>query len=278
MIMVMELLLIALAVLSAAYFVVIIIYSGIGTSFSFIWLFFAALCLFLAYGRWYYERNMERIPKWVPVSVVTTCIAGLSVFAIVCILVFSGAASAEAEGMDYVIVLGARVKENAVSKSLKMRLDKAIEYSQKNPDTIFVLSGGRGKDEPMSEAEAMFRYMTYNGVEPERLILEERSTSTVENIAFSKAAIEADRSVRKVHMPKPPKSLEADGVEVVPDKPLEVGVLTSNFHVFRARLIAKHWGIENVSGIAAGSDKVLFIHMCVRECASILKDRLMGNM
>ena len=55
-------------------------------------------------------------------------------------------------------------------------------------------------------------------------------------------------------------------------------MLTSNFHVFRAVMIARHWGMENVRGIAAGSDRVLFIHMCVRECASILKDRVMGNM
>ena len=43
-------------------------------------------------------------------------------------------------------------------------------------------------------------------------------------------------------------------------------------------MIARHWGMENVYGIAARSDRVLFVHMCVRECASILKDRLMGNM
>ena len=61
--------LIVLSVLSAAYFLVISIYSGIGTSFSFIWLFFCALFLFLSYGRWYYARNIDRIPRWVPVSV-----------------------------------------------------------------------------------------------------------------------------------------------------------------------------------------------------------------
>ena len=84
--------LILLSALSAGYFLIITIYSGIGTSFSFIWLFFCALCLFLSYGRWYYARNLERIPRWVPVSVVTTCIAGLVIFGAVCILVFSGVA------------------------------------------------------------------------------------------------------------------------------------------------------------------------------------------
>jgi uncharacterized SAM-binding protein YcdF (DUF218 family) len=65
---------------------------------------------------------------------------------------------------------------------------------------------------------------------------------------------------------------------MVPDKPIETGILTSNFHVFRAELIARHWGLQHTHGIAAPSDPVLFVHLCVRECASILKERLMGNM
>lgn len=271
----MDMVLIMLAVLSAVYFLIIVLYAGIGTSFAFIWLFLSALCVFVAYGRWYYARNLDRIPRWVPVSVVTTCIAGLAIFAAICIMVFSGAASGAPDGLDYVIVLGARVKEHALSSSLQKRLDRAIEYAQKNPDTIFVLSGGKGKDEPMSEAQAMYQYMVYNGVNPHHLILEERSVSTVENIAFSKLAIEADRYIRRPAVVKP---MGPGGGRVYPDKPLEIGVLTSNFHVFRARKIAEKWGLENVYGIAADSDPVLFIHYCVRECASIIKDRIMGNM
>ena len=134
--------LIGLAALCAGYFAVIVLYAGIGTSFAFIWLFFAALCLFLVYGKWYYRRNADRIPRWVPVSVVTTCVAGLTVFAAVCIMVFSGVAGSDPVGLDYVIVLGAQGKEHTVNGSLKLRLDKAIEYVEENPDTILVLSGG----------------------------------------------------------------------------------------------------------------------------------------
>ena len=61
--------LIGLAVLCVVYFIIIVVYAGISTSFAFIWLFFAALLVFLVYGKWYYARNMERIPRWVPVSV-----------------------------------------------------------------------------------------------------------------------------------------------------------------------------------------------------------------
>lgn len=177
--------LIGLAALCAGYFAVIVLYAGIGTSFAFIWLFFAALCLFLVYGKWYYRRNADRIPRWVPVSVVTTCVAGLTVFAAVCIMVFSGVAGSDPVGLDYVIVLGAQGKEHTVNGSLKLRLDKAIEYVEENPDTILVLSGGPMQGEEKSEAELMYDYLRYNGVRPDQMLMEKRSASTVENVAFS---------------------------------------------------------------------------------------------
>ena len=88
--------LIGLAALCAIDFAVIVLYAGIGTSFAFIWLFFAALLLFLVYGKWYYEKNQDQIPLWVPVSIVTTCLAGFVSLAVTCALVFWGAAYAVA--------------------------------------------------------------------------------------------------------------------------------------------------------------------------------------
>ena len=269
-----DMILLGLAVICTAYFMIIVFYAGMGTSFAFIWLFFAALCVFLVYGKWYYRKNMDRIPRWVPVSIVTTCIAGVVIMAVFCILVFMGAAANEERDLDYVIVLGARVKEHTVSNSLKKRLDKAIEY--------LVLSGGKGPDEPVSEAQAMYRYLVYNGVRPGQLLLEEHSVSTVENLAYSKLLIESHREMIRhereernhLKFSREPK----ENYLIAADKPLEVGVLTSNFHVYRACMIAKKWGFENVYGISAQSDPVLFIHLCVRECASIIKDRIMGNM
>lgn len=66
-----DMILLGLAIICTAYFMVIVFYAGMGTSFAFIWLFFAALCVFLVYGKWYYRKNMDRIPQWVPVSIVT---------------------------------------------------------------------------------------------------------------------------------------------------------------------------------------------------------------
>lgn len=270
--------LIGLAVLCIAYFAVIVVYAGISTSFAFIWLFFAALLIFLVYGRWYYVKNMDRIPRWVPVSVVTTCAAGVAVLGVLSVLVFLGAATPGKANLDYVIVLGARVKEHTVSNSLKKRLDRAIVYAEENPDTVLVLSGGKGSGETVSEAQVMYDYMIYNGVSPRQLLMEDRSVSTVENIAYSRIVIEQDRQKEKKELVPMPRKTGPVPYAIAPDKPLEIGVLTSNFHIYRARLTAEKWGFDNVYGISADSDPVLFIHLCVRECASIVKDRLMGNM
>lgn len=266
------------AVLCILYFIVIVIYSGITTSFAFIWLLFAAALGLLAYGEHYYRMNPKKVPLWMPVSITTFCLAGVVIFAVVEILVFTGVAASTRGNLDYVIVLGARVKPDGLSNSLKKRLDKAIEYVEQNPDTVLVLSGGKGKDEPASEAEVMYAYLEYNGVNPENMVMETYSESTLENIAYSKVLIDRLQEEKRMEAGRPRPPVDTGAVETAEERPLEIGILTSNFHVFRAVQIAKKWGITHVSGIASGSDPVLFPHLCVRECLAILKDKLVGNM
>ena len=242
------------------YFIAIMIYSGIGTSFAFVWLFLSAVLFTGAGGCRFGRIAPGKIPLWMNVAAVTLFGTGVIIFIIVEILIFTGITSSEEPDLDYVIVLGAKVKREGVSKSLQMRLDRAIEYGEKNPGTIFVLSGGKGPDEPVSEAEAMKDYMVYNGIKREQIILEDRSSSTVENIAYSRVAIENDMALHGK------------------TAPVKIGVVTSDFHVFRARQIPTKWGIPHIYGIAPRSDIWLMPHYCVRECAAILKDKLMGNM
>ena len=136
------------AVVCLVYYVIIVLYAGFSTSFSWIWLAGAALLAMTGWGSHEYRLHPRKFPLWVPV-------AGSTIFVVVDILVFMGAASSDEQNLDYVIVLGAKVKEEGISKSLKARLDKAIEYSQDNPGTVLILSGGQGPDEPVSEAKAM---------------------------------------------------------------------------------------------------------------------------
>ncbi len=266
------------AVVCLIYYIVIVIYSGFTTSFSGIWLVGAVFLGLLSWAAWFCRRHPKKLPLWMPVSAVTLMMASLVIFCVVAVFVFLGAASSDVANLDYVIVLGAKVKEEGISNSLKERLDKAIEYSQDNPATVLILSGGQGPDEPRSEAHVMYDYLVYNGVPQEQLVLENVSTSTVENIAYSKALIDHLEEKKEAQIVKGP-GIAAPGPYIqVEDKPLQIGVLTSNFHVYRAKQIAKKWGIQDAHGISARSDWILFPHLCVRECAAILKDKLMGNM
>lgn len=266
------------AVLCLAYYGIIVCYSGFSTSFAWFWPAAGVFLLMVAAGALYGKLHPKRWPLWLPVSVLTVLWASVAVFCVVEALVFLGVASADTPNLDYVIVLGAKVEDGRLSNSLQKRLDKAIEYSERNPETVFILSGGQGADEPASEASEMYQYLRYNGVPERQLVMEEQSTSTVENIAYSKVMIERLEGEKDRTRTKP-EDLTAPGPYMeAEDKPVQVGVLTSNFHVFRAVQIAKKWGIQEISGIGARSDRVLFVHLCVRECAAILKDKLMGNM
>ena len=85
----------------------------------------------------------------------------------------------------------------------------------------------------------MYDYLVYNGVSPRQLLMESDSTSTVENIAYSKIVIEQDRMKDKKEIILRPGKTGSVPYAIAPDKPLEVGVLTSNFHIYRARLTAE---------------------------------------
>lgn len=265
------------AVLCLIYYGVIVLYSGLFTSFAWFWPAAAVWLGMICGGAAYLKHHPKAWPMWVPVSALTFCGASFAILCAVEVLIFLNAATPETPYLDYVIVLGAKVEEGHITMSLQKRLDKAIEYSQRNPETVLILSGGRGDDEPISEARAMYEYLKYNGVPEDHMILEGRSTSTVENIAYSKAVIDALETEKKPvdtakRQTAPGPYLEAE------TKPLQIGILTSDFHVFRAKKIAKKWGLSHVHGIASKSDPILFVHLCVRECAAILKDKLMGNM
>lgn len=260
------------------YYIVITIYAGFTVSFSWFWLLAAGGLSLISWGSRYSRLHPRKIPMWVSVPALTCLAAAAVVFLAVELCVFLGAAVNEEPGLDYVIVLGAKVHKQGISNSLRKRLDKVLAYSGRSPGTVFILSGGQGPDEPVTEAQAMYDYLVEHGMSESRLIMEPLASSTVENIAYGKLII--DRLERE-------KTPEPDGRSAdaapgpylqVEEKPVRIGLLTSNYHVFRAVMIAKKRGITDICGISAPSDLPLFVHLCVRECAAVLKDRLMGNM
>lgn len=148
------------------------------------------------------------------------------------------------KGADYLIILGARVKGTVPSLALQYRIDEAANYLKENPTTIVIVSGGKGPGEDITEAEAMQTELIAQGIASSRIILEDRSTTTDENIHFSKQLIPADK---------------------------EKGLLVTNdFHIYRAIKIAEQYDLE-MGGIPAKTPEVIIVKTYVREYMAITK-------
>ncbi|HJA93962.1 MAG TPA: YdcF family protein [Candidatus Eisenbergiella merdipullorum] len=177
--------------------------------------------------------------------------AGLLFFLLIEGLIVSRFQAKGEQGLDYLVVLGAQMRENGPSKALKLRLDTAYDYLMENPDTVVVVSGGQGSNEPVSEAQGMYDYLTGRGIAPERIRMEDRSRNTVENLQFSRAFI---------------------------PKGASVGIVTNNFHVYRAERLAEGQGYGKTEGIAAPCDLFFQANNMIREFFGVMKDWLSGNM
>ena len=153
--------------------------------------------------------------------------------------------------LEYIIVLGAHVDGTRLTLALLERTRRALQYLEENPDTKAVLSGGKGDGESLSEAQAMCDYLVEHGIDRERLILEERSTSTTENLKFSLALIGLDHSV---------------------------GVVTNNFHVFRGTAIGRKCGCKEIYPIPSKYCYWRLLIYIPREILAIIKDKIMGNL
>jgi len=268
-----------LSLLCVSYWIVLAVYAGPAASQDYIWIIAAAFFFCNALVTLLYRKDAKRIPLWLITAMHTLCAAGMVIFLAVGILIVSGMNPVKEAGLDYVVVLGAKVEENGKpSSSMKKRLDAAIEYADKNPGTVFVLSGWKGKDEPIPEAQAMADYLIFNGVPPERLLLEIQSGNTYENISYSLALIDRIAEEKRGRRGPVPTGLKLDGpVLHAESRPSRTGFLTGDFHIFRTLKTAQRQGVEKPYGIAAKSDPVLFLHLMVRECLAILKDKFLGH-
>ena len=209
----------------------------------------------------FYEGSRILRPKFPkPITVlrilVTIClIIGLIAFGITEFLIFDASSGDPDKQCDYFVVLGAKVRESGPSISLWDRIYGAAGYMYHNPDTIAVVSGGQGNDEPMTEGMAMFVELVDLGIDPERILVENRATSTRENILFALDLIEEQTGSR-------PKTL---------------GVVSSEYHLFRASLIAKDCGVEFVGIPATTSRLPQYINHMMREVAGVWQYVILGG-
>lgn len=233
------------------YFLCIAFFVGHGTNFYFIWLILGAGAMALSFlikkGIW-----ENHVPGWFRRLFVTLVCLGSVLFVIVEGCILSGFSQKGPDGLDYLVVLGAQVKRSGPSKALQYRLDEACVYLEKNENTKVIVSGGRGSDEHISEAQGMYDYLVEQGIAPERIIKEDQSKNTFQNLTFSARFLDKEKN--------------------------SVGVVSNNFHIFRAVKIAQKAGYGNVCGIAARGEPFLQYNNMMREFLGVMKDLLSGNM
>lgn len=240
----------ALGVLCACYCVGIAVF-GFGTYFFVIWGFLGAV--FIAAGLLIGNRRlMARIPGSVKTACGILFFLGLLLFGTVEGMILSRYHATARSGADYCIVLGAQWKPAGPSEVLRKRLDKAVAFLAESPDTKVIVSGGRGGDEPVSEAQGMREYLIQAGIDESRILVEDDSANTYENLVFSG------------------KLLDKENDRVV--------IVTNNFHVFRAMGIAKKQGYAHVEGLAADSTLGMAPNNLLREFFGVIKDFLVGNL
>ena len=153
------------------------------------------------------------------------------------------------------MVLGCLVRSSGPSASLWDRIYAARDYLEGHPDVIAILSGGKGSDEPMTEAQCMYDQLVKLGISPERLWLEDKATSTWENIQFSLDLIERRTGTR----------------------PTKLGILSSEYHLFRATMFAHDLGIEAVGIPARTSKTSQAINHFMREVAGVWHYIILGG-
>lgn len=231
---------IALGILSIVYYLFILFRTKRANStFSWFW---------IVYGIW----NMilaivvKITPDWFDtlVSWMTTLV--MIVFFVVEILILCAMVSMPQKNAKYIIILGAKLREQNISGTLKRRLDKAICYLQENPGTVCVVAGGNTvknqnpEISSISEAKAMSEYLLNHGIDRKRIRIEEKSKTTLENLLFSRPLIRGFEDAK-------------------------IGIVTNNYHIYRAMKMAKTVGYKKAFPIPVGTDFLLWFNYMTRE-------------
>ena len=178
----------------------------------------ATAVLFIFYLLEHFARRGHRAAAWCELALIAALLLGFSLFTVLETMVVRGSFADESDApVSAVIVLGAGVNGETPSLTLRTRIDAAAAYLEEHPDVPVVLSGGQGPGEAITEAECMRRALVRRGVDESRLYPEERSTSTQENLRYSRAILE----------------------ELGVDPAQRVAIVTSDYHLCRARLM---WG------------------------------------
>lgn len=241
-----------IAVLCVAYFILIAVYTGLGSRFHFVWLGIAAVLVL--FGILFSLHHMEQIhiPNAVLILLGVVFLVAAIAFGTAEALIISSGHAKPTAGAKYMIVLGTRVDGSQITLPLKYRLDAAIEYANQSPETQMIVTGAQGDGEDLTEAEAMYDYLTDHGIHADRIICEKRAENTEENILYSMELMEDPVYDRAV-------------------------IVTNRFHIYRALHICEKQGMEKVQGLGAPNHLITIPSLYLREGIAVLKYKLTGQ-
>lgn len=229
------------------YIVTLVCYAGIFLSWIWIWI-LIGVCAFIRFMM--LKRDIDGVSKHkipMPVRIIYYTLYGISLVSFIFIEcnVFAAMNAYPEKNLEYVIVLGAGVNGTTPSIPLVKRIEEAYNYMSDNPDTLLIASGGQGFNESISEAECIKRELVKYGISEDRILLEDKSTSTIENLRFS--------------------------MDIIKNPDANVGIITNSFHEYRAGIIAKHEGYTNAHSVPAKTLFPVGIHYMLREYFGVVR-------
>lgn len=203
---------------------------------------------FLCLADWFAGKHGWHRGWHTAVIAVGIAVAVILTAATAAVLILGRSQWEEARKADYVVVLGAQVHGNEPSRTLRARLDLALELMKENPDAVFIVAGGQGKDERNAEASVMYDYMARRGAELSRLYPEDQSHTTRENLKNAAAIV---------------RSLGMDS-----SRP---AIITSEFHLCRAKYIASTLGMDACGAASRTEPLPLMLNYALREVFAFVK-------
>lgn len=199
--------------------------------------------------------SFKILPKRIKQGFLFVLILALCIFGLTEMRIITEGQELPLAGADYIIVLGAKVEGENPSFALARRIEAAAEYMLANPSAIALATGGRGADEMISEGNAIANGLCALGIEQSRILVENKSTSTKENLFYALNIINKNGGSSKSR----------------------IVIVSSGYHIFRAKKLAEMIGYQNVSAKGCQSMPYLAPHYYAREFAALIKEKLDGN-
>jgi len=193
-----------------------------------------------------------KFPKWSRIFCKAVfCIIAASFLIVEGIILSHMRGKAAVNETEYLVILGCQVNGSLASLPLLRRGYNAVNYLKKHENVKVVITGGQGPREDITEAEAMRRLLTENNIGGERILIEDKSRSTMENLKF------------------------ANELYNLFDK--NIIIVTSDYHMFRSLSIAKKLGYQNTAGLAATSQLSVLPAYLLREYFAVMFYALTGK-